>query len=196
MTQEVMIAGSPCTAKVRDPLTVAVLSVLTLGVYSLFWWYAINREMRDLGHARAAGGLGERPEMSALAFSGLSVFTVYVALVWTIVTTTRRVRRSQRLTGQPASLNGWISAGLWIFTLGIGGVIYTQHELNKVWATQEASVRDQEAQGIAPSTATPPAPAAMLRIEDPEEWPAEHPALWDPTTRRAYKKRYGKPPGV
>jgi hypothetical protein len=191
-----MIAGSPCTAKVRDPSTVAVLSVLTLGVYSLFWWYSINREMRDLGHARAAGGLGERPEMSALAFSGLSIFTVYVALVWTVVTTTLRVRRAQRLTGQAASLNGWISAGLWIFTLGIGGVVYTQHELNKVWTTQGAIARDHEAPGIVSSTAAPYEPAAMLHIEDPDEWPAEHPALWDVTTRRAYKKRYGKPPGA
>src|SRR5215211_7029850 len=115
MTYEVMIADSPSTAKVRDPWTVAVLSVLTLGLYSLFWWYSINREMRDLGHARAADGLGERPEMAALAFSGLSVFTLYVALVWTVVTTTRRVRRAQRLSGQTASLNGWISAGLWIY---------------------------------------------------------------------------------
>src|SRR5215211_1000707 len=167
MTYEVMIADSPSTAKVRDPWTVAVLSVLTLGLYSLFWWYSINREMRDLGHARAAEGLGERPEMSALAFSGLSAFTLYVALVWTVVTTTRRVRRAQRLRGQGASLNGWISAGLWIFTLGIGGLVYTQHELNKVWT----------AQGIATSTVTPSEPGPMLHIEDPEDWPAEHPAL-------------------
>src|SRR3954447_10151657 len=118
MTYEVMIADSPCTAKVRDPWIVAVLSVLTLGVYSLFWWYAINREMRDLGHARAAPGLGQRPEMSALAFSGLSVFTADVALVWAVVTTALRVRRARRLTGPTALLNGWVSAGLWIFTLG------------------------------------------------------------------------------
>ena len=188
MTYEVTIADSPCTAKVRDPWMVAVLSVVTLGLYSLFWWYSINREMRDLGHARAAGGLGERPELSAIALSGLSVFTLYVALVWTVVTTTRRVRRAQRLTGQTASLNGWVSAALWIFTLGIGGLVYTQHELNKVWAAQGAA--------IAPSTVTPAEPGTMLHVEDPEEWPVEHPALWDPTTRRAYKKRYGKPPGA
>src|SRR5215217_2252719 len=185
---EVLIGGSPCTAKVRDPWTVAVLSVLTLGIYSLFWWYSINRELRDLGHARAVGGLGERPELSAVAFSGLSAFTLYVSLVWTVYTTTLRVRNAQRLTVGEASLNGWVSAALWIFTLGIGGAVYTQRELNKVWAAQSS----------APSTAapTPLPPPPPLHIEDPDEWPDEHPALWDPTTRRAYKKRYGKPPGA
>jgi hypothetical protein len=196
MTYEVMIADSPCTAKVRDPWTVAVLSVLTLGLYSLFWWYAINREMRDLGRARAVAGLGERPGLSALAFSGLSVFTLYVALLWTVYTTTLRVRRAQQLTGHPVSLNGWVSAGLWIFTLGIGGVVYTQHELNKVWSTEGAPAGDQEPHGIAPPTAAPYGTGPALHVEDPEEWPAEHPALWDLTTRRAYKKRYGKPPGA
>ena len=39
------------TAKLRSPITVAVLSIVTLGVYVLFWWYFINREMADYGRA-------------------------------------------------------------------------------------------------------------------------------------------------
>ena len=52
------------TAKVRGPITVAVLSILTLGIYVLFWWYFINREMADYGRARGTKDLGESPTSS------------------------------------------------------------------------------------------------------------------------------------
>jgi hypothetical protein len=192
----VVISGSPCTAKIRNPWAVLGLTLVTVGIYSLFWWYFINREMRDLGRARAEGGFGERPELSALAFSGLSAFTLWISLVWTVVTTSRRVRRSQAVTGHDGRLNGWISGALWIGTLSLGGIVYTQSELNKAWRTQPVAVPGE-------SATVPVAPAALQSdgapqpfVEDPDEWPAEHPALWDTVTRRAYEKRYGKKPGA
>lgn len=196
MAHEVVIAGSPCRAKVRNPWAVAALTVLTLGLYSIVWWYAINRELRDLGLARAVDGLGDDPGRSALAFSGLSVFTLYVAWVWTVVSTSRRVRRAEAAVGTTDRLNGWISAALWILTFTIGGIIYTQSHLNRVWDFQApqqegAAELDTAVEGgmLAPSLPD-------LHIEDPDEWPSEHPAIWDSITRRAYRKRYGKPPGV
>lgn len=194
MAYEVTIADSPCTAKVRNPLAVAGLTLITLGIYGLFWWYFINREMRDFGRARALDGLGEHPGLSTAAFSGLSILTLYIALIWTIVTTSRRVRRTQRAVGNAEQLNGWISAVLWIFTLTIGGMAYTQSELNKAWRAQDPDAPGGDATGKqleGPATPTP-----SLLIEDPGEWPDEHPAAWDTLTRRAYKKRYGKPPGA
>lgn len=192
MPDEVTLAGSPCTAKVRNPWAVLGLTLITFGIYSLFWWYSINREMRDFGRVQAVEGLGEHPGLSTAAFSGLTIFTLYISLVWTVVTTTRRVRRAQRAAGHSRELNGWISAALWIFTLTIGGMVYTQSELNKVWRAQgpggqAAGDTNEEIEW---------APSSTLRIEDPEEWPDEHPATWDTITRRAYKKRYGKPPGA
>ena len=198
MAYEVSIAGTPLRAKVRSPWAVVGLGVITFGIYSLFWWYFINREMRDLGRARAVKGLGENPGLSTLAFSGLSLFTLYIALVWTTVTTTRRVRRAQAVVGVPNRLNGWLSAALWILTLTLGGMAYTQSELNKVWRAQEG----EDADAVPSAAAVPGGEAGQLdrgerglHIEDPDEWPAEHPALWDTITRRAYEKRYGKPPG-
>ena len=83
--------------------------------------------------ARAVRGLGESPGLSALAFSGLSGLTFYVALVWTIVATTRRVQRAQAIAGCEDRLRGWIGGLLWVFTLTIGGIAYTQSQINKVW---------------------------------------------------------------
>ena len=38
MTRDVTIAGSPCRAKMREPAVVVVLSLVTLGIYTLYWW--------------------------------------------------------------------------------------------------------------------------------------------------------------
>ena len=60
-------------------------------------------------------------------------------LVWTIVTTTQRIQRAQRLVGVTDVMSGWLAGLLWVFTFGIGGIIYTQSSLNKVWKTQPAA---------------------------------------------------------
>jgi hypothetical protein len=136
MAQEVLLEGSQARAKIRHPAAVVGLGFITLGIYWIFWWYYINRELRDLGRARDAGGLGDQPFVSCLAF-WLGAWLV-IPVVWTIVTTSQRVVRGQRMVGVQDELNGWIAGLLWVFTLGIGGVAYTQYQLNKVWHTQPA----------------------------------------------------------
>ena len=54
--------------KVRRPWTVALLSILTLGVYSVVWYYKVNREMRDYGSAVGDNDLaGSKPRQSVFA---------------------------------------------------------------------------------------------------------------------------------
>ncbi len=136
MADEVLIGGSQARAKVRNEWGVLGLGIITIGIYWIFWWYYINREMRDLGRATNTEGLGDNPGLSTVAFTigGL----VYVPFIWTIVTTSQRVQRSQAAAGVPdhERLNGWLAAVLWIFTLALGGPVFTQHHLNKVWRTQ------------------------------------------------------------
>ena len=128
-------------AKIRHPAGVFLLAFITLGIYYYFWWYYINREMRDLGRARSVAGLGDSPGLSTAAwiFGGL----IIVPLVWTIVTTTQRIYRSQEVNGVANRLNGWVACLVWVFTLGIAGPIYTQHQINKVWLEEHlAAVGD------------------------------------------------------
>jgi len=118
------------------------LSIVTFGVYTLFWWYYINCELRDLGRAKRVSGLGDNPGVSTAAFVVgwlLGIFTLYIPTIWTIVTTTRRIQAGHRATHQGNVLNGWIAALLWIFTLGLGGIVFTQYELNKMWDRQPAA---------------------------------------------------------
>src|SRR5262245_38718994 len=97
MAEEVQIPGAGSTAKIRNIIAVPVLSIITIGIYYLVWWYKINREMADLGRARGTDELGDSPLKSLLAvFPG---FLIIVPAFWTLVTTFQRVQKSQRLTG-------------------------------------------------------------------------------------------------
>lgn len=141
MATEVFLDGSSLRAKRRNPWGVLGLSLITLGIYTFFWWYYINRELRDLGRVKRVSGLGENPGLSTAAFvlgSFFGFFVLYIPTIWTIVTTTRRIQAAHRATNQNEVLNGWIAALLWIFTLGLGGLVFTQYELNKMWEKQEA----------------------------------------------------------
>jgi hypothetical protein len=125
----VQIAGAGSTAKVRSPIWVAVWSVLTLGIYVIFWWYFVNREMADYGRAEGTSELGDSPAKSTLALfpGGLIV----VPAIWTSITTFQRVQKAQGMVGQ-APLNGWIAVLLYV-VIGPVFFAYLQSGLNSVW---------------------------------------------------------------
>ena len=114
MAQQIQIAGSGATARVRSPVAVAIFSVITLGIYLIFWWYYVNREMVDYGRALGTSELGDSPGKSTLALfpGGL----VIVPAIWTTVTTFQRVQASQRFSGQ-MPINGWLGVVLYIVDL-------------------------------------------------------------------------------
>jgi hypothetical protein len=124
------------TAKIRGPITVAVLSIVTLGIYVLFWWYFINREMADYGRARSTEELGDSPATSVLALFPGGI--VVVPAIWTTVTTFQRIQTAQRLNGQ-TPINGWLAFVLvLVFSPAFYG--YMQSGLNSAWrATADAS---------------------------------------------------------
>ena len=134
MAETVQITGAGSTAKIRNVVAVAILSLITVGIYVIFWWYYINREMADYGRAIGTQELGDSPGKSTLALfpGGL----VIVPAVWTTVTTFKRVQAAHRLTGQ-APINGWL--GLVIYVV-ISPVLYAymQSGLNSVWRAQAA----------------------------------------------------------
>ena len=132
MAQEIQIAGAGTTAKTRNPIAVAVLAVVTLGIYLVCWWYFINRELADLGRAKGTTELGDSPAKSTLAlFPGALLI---VPAIWTTVTTFQRVQAAQRLNGQ-TQINGWLGIVLYIV---ISPVLYAymQSGLNSVWKAQ------------------------------------------------------------
>jgi hypothetical protein len=139
---ELVDIGAAKPAKIRSPVAVAILTLVTIFIYLFFWWYFINREMADYGKRRGAAELGDSPGKSTLAISlGLLVI---VPFIWTIVTTFKRVQALQRLTGEATPINGWI--GL-ILAVVIEPALfgYMQSGLNSSWRAVRASVTEAPA---------------------------------------------------
>ena len=124
------------TAKIRGPITVAVLSIVTLGIYVLFWWYSSTVRWPTTAGRAARKSSGDNPTKSVLALfpGGLIV----VPAIWTTVTTFQRIQAAQRLTGQ-TPINGWLGFVLFlVFSPALYG--YMQSGLSSAWrATAEAS---------------------------------------------------------
>ena len=134
MAQEVQIPGTGSTAKLRDPIAVAILAVITLGIYVLYWWYSANREMVDYGRAKGTSELGDSPGKSLLAVfpGGL----IIVPAIWTTITTFKRVQRAQQLAGS-SPINGWLGFVLYI-VFSPAYVAYMQSGLNSVWEVEDS----------------------------------------------------------
>src|SRR3954447_20238632 len=164
MADEIAIANSGERAKLRNPLGVVGLSLITLGIYYIFWWYFINREMRDLGRARNTD-LGQNPGNSVLAIT-LGALIIVPALV-SMWRTTDRIQRSQEVAGVERGANGPI---IFILLLLIGpvGIWYAQSELNKAWEAQASGAPA----GLPPTPPPPPPPQG----ENVTGSPAEHQA--------------------
>ncbi|HEU5253507.1 MAG TPA: DUF4234 domain-containing protein [Solirubrobacterales bacterium] len=145
MAYEMKIRGTEDEVKVRSPWAVALLPIITLGIYHLVWWYKINKELKAYGEAKGFD-LGQNPTNSLLAlFPG--AFIVIPALV-TYYRGTKRVQGAAKIAGREA-VNGWIVLVLYLL-LAPGMWFYLQSSLNEVW--------EQEAEPL-PGEAAPPATA-------------------------------------
>jgi hypothetical protein len=119
-------------AKVRGPITVAILSIVTLGLYAIYYWYVVNRELADHGRARGTDELGTSPGKSLAAL--MPGAFVIVPAIWTTVTTFRRVQAAQRLAGQEP-IDGWLGVVLFV-CIWPAYYGYLQSGLNSVWAAE------------------------------------------------------------
>ena len=159
MAEELQLGGTGATAKIRNPLGVVALSIVTIGIYYFFWWYFINREMRDLGRARNTD-LGQSPGNSVLAVT-LGALIIVPALV-TLWTTSGRIERSQEVVGIDRRVSGPI---IFILLLLIGpvGIWYAQSELNKVWEADRSGGAGgglPQPEAVERPAGTPPPPPA------------------------------------
>jgi Domain of unknown function (DUF4234) len=162
MAQEVAIPGAGTTAKIRNPLGVLGLSLITFGIYHIFWWYFINREMADLGRANRRAELGDNPIMSVLAIT-LGAFIIVPPFV-SFWRTLKRIESSQNLVLGSNNL-----AVVLVFILGLIPLVnlvvppLMQSNLNQVWEAAGQPARSLEsAAGEQPveQPQSPPAPTA------------------------------------
>ncbi len=154
MAEQLLIGPSRASVKLRSPWAVALLPFITFGIYHLVWWYRINRELRDVGHANGID-LGQNPTSSLLAlFPGaLIIIPPFVSYY----RGTNRVIGAARLTGTEP-VNGWIALILFI-VIQPAYWAYLQSSLNKAWGAAAREPTDTSVQGAPPSPAIAPAAA-------------------------------------
>lgn len=122
------------------------LTLITLGIYNLFWYYRVNREMKEVG-----GALGNT-ELGASS-PGMSVFSQFIPIanLVSIHKTGRRIQQVQVASGRPGDYNMLVHWILIIFT-GLWPM-YAQSVLNGLWET---------AQSASAPTATTPVSASPI----------------------------------
>ncbi|HET7120062.1 MAG TPA: DUF4234 domain-containing protein [Solirubrobacterales bacterium] len=143
MAYEMKIRGTEHEVKVRNPWAVALLPIITLGIYHLVWWYKINKELKAYGEAKGYD-LGQNPTNSVLAlFPGGIIIVPALVSYWR---GTKRVMGASKIAGREP-VSGWIALILYLL-LSPGFWAYLQVSLNNIW--------EQEAEAL-PGQAAPPA---------------------------------------
>ena len=134
MAQSVQIAPGAGLAKLRNPWAVLGLSLITLGVYYVFWWYFINREMRDVGDANRVD-LGHSPATSVVAIT-IGSFVIIPPFV-SIWKTGRRMEGTQHTTGASGGSGPLFFVLHIIPIVSLFAPVYMQMQLNKAWRAIE-----------------------------------------------------------
>ena len=127
MAEERQVRGA--RVKIRHPAIVFVLAIVTLGIYYLYWYYTINRELRD------AFSIEVNPWLSLLAVSlgGLLIVPPFVSW-WR---TFGRIREAQEAAGVENPVSQGLGFVLFIVATFFFPVelMYAQEHLNRLWRT-------------------------------------------------------------
>jgi len=106
--------------KVRSPVAVVLLSLITLGIYSIYWQFATFRDMKEHAGEGIGGGLG-------------LVFAILLGIV-NIFLMPAEVGQLYAREGREKSISGL--TGFWILLPFVGWIVWvvkTQGHLNRYW---------------------------------------------------------------
>ena len=135
MADEVQIPSAGSTAKIRNPLGVLGLSIITLGIYGIFWWFFINNEMNELGKTYDDDYLENSPGLATLAATlGAVIIVPPFVTLWR---TCKRIERSQeRVTGSNnfSPVLAFVLSFIPLVNLAVP--VMMQSNLNQAWERQ------------------------------------------------------------
>jgi len=124
--ETIVIPGSTGRARLRRPWGVFLLSIVTFGVYHLYWYYQANRELKDYG-------VGDHPVLSLLAQvpGALLIIPPFVSW-WRFF---GRLRDAQGRAGCAERVDHTTGIVLYViaFFLLPFELVYAQHHLNSLW---------------------------------------------------------------
>jgi hypothetical protein len=140
MAYEMKIRGTQSEVKVRSPWAVALLPIITLGIYHIVWWYKINKELKEYGEAKGFD-LGKNPTNSWLALFPGGI--IIVPAIMTYINGTKRVQGAAKIAKKDP-VNGWLCLVLFL-VISIGMWAYLQMSLNAIWEQEAEPLEGHEA---------------------------------------------------
>lgn len=112
------VAGSPF--KVRSPAAVIIFSIITIGIYQIYWFYQVGREMKEYN----GSGLGPVANLLiGLFFSIVLLFTI-----------PNDVKATYETAGKQTDISA--ITGFWNLIPFVGWIIWivkVQNRLNALW---------------------------------------------------------------
>jgi len=124
MTPQMGPVARGLAMKRRNPVGVWLgLPLITLGIYTLVWYYKIHREMAEFDRRRNVPVAGP---VLVLIFLGWT----FIAPLISIYNTGGRIANAQQAAGRPRTCSGAVGL-LLMFVFGLG-TLYYQVELNRV----------------------------------------------------------------
>jgi hypothetical protein len=167
MAYEVNAYGA--TPKVRNPLGVIGLTIITIGIYGIVWYYKVNKELKDFGRVYKDQDLADsNPTNSVLA-----IVPGFLLIIPPIVSYYRfigRVRKVQRI-GQSELTSGWLVLVLYL-VISIVVPAYVQSGLNDLWRRYPRIGEGEGPPAIEP-TPTTPAPSEQDLAAAPAPSPGD-----------------------
>ena len=131
--------------KIRNPIAVFFLGVITLGIYYIYWFYAINSEAAIIANDRKA-----KPGLSLLAVT-LGALLI-VPWFWSHWTTAARVGKA---TGSPATTLGNLVCSILLAPfVSIVYVFWVQGKMNRYAREHMAGLHTREPLQQAPEAPT------------------------------------------
>ena len=119
-----MVTG--VVGKIRTPVAVILLSIVTLGIYSLYWQYETFKEMKDHAGEGIGGGLG-------------LLFAFLIGIV-NVFLMPAEVGQLYGREGREKPVSGL--TGFWVLIPLVGWIIWvvkTQGSLNRYWEAHGAT---------------------------------------------------------
>ena len=146
MAETVTIEGQ--TYLKRNPLGVLGLTVITLGIYFLYWYWKINDELRLYKRDES---ISPTRSLMAMLFGWLIIVPPFIAMY----NTSKHVQDAEQRLGVQPQLEPALTIVFLLF-VAIGNTIYVQEHLNRIW--DRASVSKDLPTSGAGELPMPPAP--------------------------------------
>lgn len=133
MAEEIQIANTGELAKVRNPLGVLGLTLITFGIYYFVWYFKLNKEMATYGQANGTEEAGTSPGTSLLAIT-LGALVIVPSFVSTY-RACKRLNTVEKLAGRPDGMDAGLLWLLLVFISPVGLYLF-QLNLNKALEAQ------------------------------------------------------------